>query len=227
MEDEKIKAHSSTEFIKAYDALNPAQKEAVDTIEGPVMVIAGPGTGKTQILTLRIANILLKTDTKPENILALTFTESGATAMRQRLLRYIGSEAYRVGIFTFHAFAQQLISQYPDSYFRIIGGRPASDIEKIQRIESILETSHIKHLRPLGDPSYYVMHILRMLSSLKHEYITPDAFSQIIAQQEHELLGIEKIHQKGAHKGKVRGEYQKKGEKYRKKQGAIDCVPSV
>ena len=52
-------------FKEAYDRLNLAQKEAVDTIEGPVMVIAGPGTGKTQILALRVANILYKTDTPP------------------------------------------------------------------------------------------------------------------------------------------------------------------
>lgn len=197
-------------FNDAYLSLNTAQKTAVDTIEGPVMVIAGPGTGKTQILTLRIANILLKTDTKPENILALTFTESGATAMRERLLRYIGTEAYRVSIHTFHGFAQTLILQYPDAYSRIIGGRPASDIEKIERIQTILETNGIKHLRPIGDPSYYVSHILRIISSLKQEYITPDGLSIIIKKQETELLGIEQIHQKGAHKGKVRGEYQKK-----------------
>jgi DNA helicase-2/ATP-dependent DNA helicase PcrA len=201
---------SSPAFDKAYASLNPAQKEAVDTIEGPVMVIAGPGTGKTQILTLRIANILLKTDTKPENILALTFTESGASAMRERLLRYIGTEAYRVGIFTFHGFAQQLIGKYPDAYMRIIGGRPASDIEKIKCIETILQGNGIKHLRPMGDPSYYVTHILRMIGSLKQEYIDPDGLARIIQKQETELLGIEKMHEKGAHKGKVRGEYQKK-----------------
>src|SRR5690242_9385215 len=90
---------ADTAFSEAYGRLNAAQKEAVDAIEGPVMVIAGPGTGKTQILTLRIANILLRTQTRPENILALTFTESGAKAMRERLHMYIGSAAYKVGIF--------------------------------------------------------------------------------------------------------------------------------
>ena len=197
-------------FDVAYKALNPSQKEAVDAIEGPVMVIAGPGTGKTQILTLRIANILLKTDSKPENILALTFTESGATAMRQRLLKYIGVEAYKVQIFTFHGFAQSLIGKYPDAYMRIIGGTPVGDIENIQCIQSILDTEGIKELRPMGDPSYYVTKIRDIIGTLKKEYITPDDFERIIQKQELELLGIEKIHQKGAHTGKVRGEYQKK-----------------
>ncbi len=197
-------------FKEAYAMLNDAQKEAVDTIEGPVMVIAGPGTGKTQILTLRIANILMKTDTAPESILALTFTESGAKAMRERLRRYVGSEAYRVPIFTFHGFAAKLIKEYPDSFTRVVGGRPASDLEKITLIESILESDDYTLLRPMGNPTYYVMHILRIIGTLKQEYITPDTFTEVITRQEQELQGIEQVHQKGAHKGKVRGEYTKK-----------------
>jgi DNA helicase-2/ATP-dependent DNA helicase PcrA len=199
-------------FNVAYGALNPAQKRAVDTIEGPVMVIAGPGTGKTQILTLRIANILLKTDMQPGNILALTFTESGAKAMRERLRKYIGAASYQVPIYTFHGFAAKLIASYPDSYHRVIGGRPINDLEKITLVETILDSGEIKKLRPMGNPAYYVPHILRIIGQLKQEYITTDAFVKIIEQQENELLGIEKIHQKGAHKGKIRGEYTKKEE---------------
>ena len=64
-------------FQKEYDRLNVNQRQAVDIIEGPVMVIAGPGTGKTQILACRIAKILLETDATPGNILCLTFTDAG------------------------------------------------------------------------------------------------------------------------------------------------------
>jgi DNA helicase-2/ATP-dependent DNA helicase PcrA len=83
-------------FKRAYDRLNDAQRQAVDQIEGPVLVIAGPGTGKTQLLSLRIANILNKTDTLPENILCLTFTDSAAQTMRERLSDIIGQAAYGV-----------------------------------------------------------------------------------------------------------------------------------
>jgi len=196
-------------FKEAYASLNAAQKEAVDSIDGPVMVVAGPGTGKTQILTLRIANILLKTDTTPDSILALTFTESGAKAMRDRLRQYIGSEAYRVPIYTFHGFAERLISQYPDSYDRVVGGRPASDLDKINIIETILESGEVNHLRPIGNPVYYVPHILRVIGQMKQEYVSPAGFSEIISKQELALEEVEKIHTKGAHKGKVRGEYIK------------------
>ena len=69
-------------FSEEYGKLNAQQRKAVDTIEGPVMVIAGPGTGKTQILASRIGKILSDTDASPENILCLTYTDAGVVAMR-------------------------------------------------------------------------------------------------------------------------------------------------
>ena len=199
---------SSPAFEEAYAALNKQQQEAVDTIEGPVMVIAGPGTGKTQILTLRIANILLQTDVQPSNILALTFTESGAKAMRERLLRYVGSAAYRVEISTFHSFAQKLIAQYPDAYPHVIGGQPATDIDRISIIEAILEDKAVSTLRPGGNPEYYVKPLIGTISDLKRENIIPDDLAELIAGQEETLQEIEQFHVKGAHKGKERGEYK-------------------
>lgn len=197
-------------FKEAFASLNATQKEAVEEIEGPVMVIAGPGTGKTQILTLRIANILKQTQMSPQNILALTFTDAGAKAMRERLHRYIGAEAYQVAIYTFHGFAERLIRDYPDAYTRVIGGRPASDLDKITIVETILEDTQFKLLRPIGNTTYYVKPILNIIGSLKKEYVTPDAFSKLLVEQENELLGIEQFHDKGAHKGKERGAYTKK-----------------
>jgi DNA helicase-2/ATP-dependent DNA helicase PcrA len=98
-------------FNKLYNSLNEQQKKAVDTIDGPVMVVAGPGTGKTQILSARIGKILIDTDTKPENILCLTYTDAGAVAMRRRLLSFIGPDAYKVNISTFHAFCNDIIQE--------------------------------------------------------------------------------------------------------------------
>src|SRR5258705_12830738 len=98
----KEKLHG--QFFSQYERLNEQQRKAVDTIEGPVMVIAGPGTGKTQILASRIGKILLETDSLPQNILCLTFTDAGVAAMRKRLLSLIGSDAYKVNIHTFHSF---------------------------------------------------------------------------------------------------------------------------
>lgn len=209
MNDKESKVSNEQVFRDAYDRLNKKQKEAVDTIEGPVMVIAGPGTGKTQILTLRIANILLKTDTAPESILALTFTESGAKAMRERLGRFVGSTAYRVPIYTFHGFAKRLISEYPEAYPKIIGGAPATDLDKFKLIETILETPDLSLLRPTGSPQFYVKPLLQIISHLKQENVKPDGLAALIVEQETALLDIVQYHEKGAHKGKERSEYTK------------------
>src|SRR3982751_366281 len=96
-------------FNEEYNRLNEQQRKAVDQTEGPVMVIAGPGTGKTQILAARIGKILLDTDALPENILCLTYTDAGTIAMRKRLVQFIGADAYKVNIYTFHAFCNEVI----------------------------------------------------------------------------------------------------------------------
>lgn len=105
-------------FQQELERLNPAQRDAVETIEGPVLVIAGPGTGKTHILAARIGNILLRTDTQPHNILCLTFTDAGVQAMRQRLLSLIGQDAHKVHIFTFHSFCNTIIQDNLDLFGR-------------------------------------------------------------------------------------------------------------
>ena len=87
-------------FLKELKRLNLQQRQAVDKIEGPVLVVAGPGTGKTHILSARIGRILLETDAQAHNILCLTFTDAGTHAMRERLLQFIGPEAHKVHIYT-------------------------------------------------------------------------------------------------------------------------------
>ena len=77
---------SESAYQVAYKSLNDHQREAVDHIDGPLLVIAGPGTGKTQLLSTRAARIVELGSASPQNILCLTFTESGASAMRERLL---------------------------------------------------------------------------------------------------------------------------------------------
>ena len=92
--------------------LNAKQKEAVETIDGPLLVLAGPGTGKTHLLSNRVEYILKNTDTNPENVLCLTFTENGASNMRTRLISTVGPAARRIEIHTYHAFGADLLTQY-------------------------------------------------------------------------------------------------------------------
>ena len=207
MSNAKDEAKTTKTYQAALAGLNIAQRKAVETIDGPVLVVAGPGTGKTQILTIRIAHILAQTDARPEHILALTFTDSGAQAMRDRLRQFIGADAYRVGIYTFHSFADTLIRSYPDSFARIVGGTAATEIEKISFIESIIQEGAYTLLRPVGKPLLYVRAILQQISTMKREYVTPDGLREIIAAQQTGLEAVEQYHSKGAHVGKERSEY--------------------
>lgn len=205
------------EFEKRYTALNEAQKKAVDAIEGPVMVIAGPGTGKTQILTLRIANILRVTDTNPENILALTFTEAGATNMRRRLVDVIGAPAYSVTISTFHGFCNSIIRDYPEEFPHIIGSESVTEVEQISLIEDLIREGKLEILRPFGDPLYYTRPILSAINNLKREGVDPDAFDAILIKEKKRFDETPNLyHEKGPHAGKMRGEYQEELKRFNK-----------
>lgn len=198
-----------TVFIQAYKKLNKQQKKAVDTIDGPVLVNAGPGTGKTQILTLRIANILQKTDVGAGAILAITFTESGVREMRKRLLSIIGPDAHKVHINTFHGFCNGLISEYPEYFPEIIGSTNARDVDSILIIENILDELRPEILRPRGDKYFYVYSILSAIGELKREGFKPDDFINLINKVETEFLArTDLYHEKGAHVGKMKGEHK-------------------
>ena len=93
-------------------SLNSAQKEATEYLSGPLLVLAGPGTGKTHLLSSKVEYILKNTDTTPESILCLTFTDSGAQNMRDRLFSIIGPAAAKVHIYTYHAFGSTILAEY-------------------------------------------------------------------------------------------------------------------
>lgn len=161
-----------TEYLK----LNPEQKLAVDTVEGPVMVIAGAGTGKTQTIALRIGKILKDTQTNPHNILCLTFTENAAINMRTRLVNLIGPTGYSVRVGTFHAFCNGIIRDNP-SYFLFSKREavPLTDIKQIQIVrECIDKLPSQSPLKNINFTYFFQKDILRALQSLKKENITPD-----------------------------------------------------
>ena len=195
-------------FLKAYKALNVAQKKAVDAIEGPVVVIAGPGTGKTQILALRIANILRLTDVPPGAILALTFTEAGVASMRARLVRLIGARGYQVRIHTFHGFCNTVIKRYPERFPRIIGSEQMLELDALHIIEKIIDGGTFSLLRPPNYPYYYVRSIKGAISETKRENISPLELLERITREEEAILSAEDLyHAKGAHVGKMKGKY--------------------
>ena len=161
-------------FLAFLDTLNPAQREAVKQVEGPVLVVAGPGTGKTHLLTARIGNILLLTDARPQNILCLTFTDAGASAMRQRLLQRIGPEAQRVPIFTFHAFCNRVIQENAE-YFGKGNPEPVTELERIEMVRGLLGKLPAEHLLRAGkkDIFQFEEHLRNLFSTMKKEGWSP------------------------------------------------------
>lgn len=174
-------------FDTQYKRLNAAQKDAVDTIEGPVVVIAGPGTGKTQILTLRIASILKNAGAGigPENILALTFTNAGVAAMRSRLATFIGAaDAYRAHIFTFHGFCERQITDYPDYFPQIAFAQHVDDVERLSILTTIVRENAFVRLKTFSSDTHAIKDIAAAIDKIKSAGIAPDAFvTRVDAQQ--------------------------------------------
>lgn len=170
-------------FQQIYQQLNEQQRKAVDTIEGPVMVIAGPGTGKTQILSARIGKILLETDARPENILCLTYTDAGVVAMRRRLLGFIGPDAYKVNIYTFHAFCNDVIQENLSLFEKTILD-PISDLERIELFKELIDAFPKNHplKRYRGDVYFEIGNLQSLFSTMKREGWTPAFINEKIDQ---------------------------------------------
>lgn len=157
-------------FNQLLKGLNPAQREAADQLEGPVLVVAGPGTGKTHLLTARVGNILMETDAQAHNILCLTFSDAGAHAMRQRLLEFIGPEAHRVPIQTFHAFCNAVIRDN----LEVFGHQelqPISELERVGAVRAIIDALPPDHplMSSRWDPYFYEKHLGHLFHTMKAE----------------------------------------------------------
>src|ERR1700754_2310499 len=157
-------------FQQALANLNPEQLAAVNKMDGPVLVVAGPGTGKTQILAARIGKILLETDARPNEILCLTYTDAGAVAMRKRLFEFIGPDAYRIHIYTFHAFCNEVIQENLE-YFGKLNLEPLSDLESAMLFRELVDDFPNDHLlkRFTGDFYYDVPRLKNLFSTMKRE----------------------------------------------------------
>lgn len=168
-------------YEQEYQKLNSQQKRAVDTVEGPVMVIAGPGTGKTQILSRRVANILTNYHTNPEEIVCLTYTEAGASEMLDRLERLIGEEGRNVRVSTIHSFCSELILENSD----LFGEEPKviTTAAKYEILKDIID-EHVTEESPLyknsGNRYSSKEQLLELFTRMKRENLDKDDFEKEI-----------------------------------------------
>ncbi|MFC1548893.1 ATP-dependent helicase [Candidatus Omnitrophota bacterium] len=182
-------------FQKHYDRLNSEQKKVVDTTDGPLLVLAGPGTGKTQLLSVRAANILLKEDIDPENILILTFTNAAARAMRDRLARIVGHKGYNVEVETFHSFANSIVLESEGAINYVKDKIEISEVEKVRAIEYIIDNvKGIKELRPFGAPYIHRREIEKKISDIKNEGILPGEFKKSLKDLVPDGINLEEKH---------------------------------
>lgn len=188
-------------FSEAYKVLNQNQKSAVDQIDGTVMVVAGPGTGKTQVLGARVASILHNTDTNPENILCLTFTEAATIALRKRLYQFIGSTSYKVNVTTYHGFSNSVIQENRD-YFGIQDLDPIDELETLELVKQIIDElpndSLIK--RFTGDAYYDTKPLIKLFGLLKKDNLSSAQVKQRITKK----LGDMKTDEKYLYKRKYK-----------------------
>src|SRR6185312_14215583 len=169
-------------FEEEYGRLNREQRQAVDTTEGPLLVLAGPGTGKTQLLSMRVANILQKNDIASGNILCLTFTDNAARNMRERLDTIIGQPAYHVAIHTFHSFGADVINQYPDCFTERQLLQQVDELGRYELLREIFES--LTHSNPLstkvGETFIFLKNTLDIISWLKQNAVTPDELHELL-----------------------------------------------
>lgn len=182
-----------TKFKKSYDFLNSEQKQVVDKIEGALMVVAGPGAGKTQVMSLRAANILRQTDVMPDSILCLTFTDSATQNLQKRLHRFIGNAAYDVSVFTFHGFASQLQNEFAEFFYEDRDWTVVDELEQVLMLERIIEKlpleANFRKQIP-GDGYVYMGDIRNKLSQLKRAGFSAKEYRESL---EGSALDIEKM----------------------------------
>lgn len=167
----------SREYDRAFKQLNQNQLEAVESVDGPVLVIAGPGTGKTQLISVRVGHILKQTDTPANAILLLTFTEAGVQALRERLDLLVGAAGYDVQLNTYHAFGGEVFRQFPD-YF----GRGELNLIEELGTDTLLREiiAKLPYSNPLKFADSYINDLKNFISDSKRALLSPQDIGKVV-----------------------------------------------
>jgi len=158
------------------EGLNPAQKKAVTFGEGPLLIIAGAGTGKTSVITRRIAYLIAEKKCKSSEILALTFTDKAAQEMEERVDILVPYGYTDVMISTFHAFGDFLIKEHALELGLPYDFKVLTKPEQIIFLQEHLYELPLKHYRPSGKPTSFLDAITTLISRAKDEDISPEEF---------------------------------------------------
>lgn len=155
--------------------LDPSQREAALWNQGPLLVDAGPGTGKTRTLVHRIQHLLAQ-KVPAASILALTFSNKAAEEMRERISAANADASVEMWVGTFHAFGRELVTKYADRAKRTMNVRILDEAGTLALLEDNLARLPLNHFQNLYEPAYELVPVLRAISRCKDELITPDAY---------------------------------------------------
>lgn len=164
---------------------NPKQMECINTVQGPVMVLAGPGTGKTFTVIQRI-KFMLSSNIAPESIICLTFSEAAASEMKIRLIKEMGTIALGVNIHTYHAFCNDIIRQYPEQFELLEGVNLIDDITKRNLMKLVVDEYQPKFFRTkLNDAYHYINDHIKASDEIKKNRLTKEMYFNVINTDEH------------------------------------------
>ena len=165
-----------------FPQLNQEQEQAVSHDQGPLLIVAGAGTGKTTVITSRIAQLIISGRCRPEQILALTFTDKAAGEMEERIDRLLPYGYVDLWISTFHAFAERILHQHG-----LESGLP-DDVQLLNTtqqwllIRQNLDKFPLDYYRPLGNPTKFIHALIRHFSRAKDENIAAEDYLAYIEE---------------------------------------------
>ena len=163
--------------------LNKEQQQAVKYNKGPLLIIAGAGTGKTSVIVEKIKYLVKKKLAKPEQILALTFTEKAASEMEERVDRAMSYGYFQMNVSTFHAFAEQILKENGFQIGLSPSFRLMTEAETVIFLKQNLFLFNLKYFRPLGNPNKFLEVLLQHFSRLRDENISPEEYVRYAQNQ--------------------------------------------
>ena len=169
---------------KILDGLNPEQERAVTFGEGPLLIVAGAGTGKTMVITKRIAHLVATKRAKPEEILALTFTDKASAEMEERVDVLIPYGYANIWISTFHAFGDKVLRDHAIDIGLVPDFQVLSSPEQVIFFRENLFQFDMDYYRPLGDPTKFIEAMISLFSRAKDEDVSPGEYLTYVARLE-------------------------------------------
>jgi DNA helicase-2/ATP-dependent DNA helicase PcrA len=160
--------------------LNKEQKEAVTHGEGPLLIVAGAGTGKTTVITKRVAWLILTQDIKPDEVLALTFTDKAAGEMEERIDKLLPYGYVDLWISTFHSFCDRILKQHAIDIGLPADYKLLNQTEQWLLVRKNLEKFDLDYYRPLGNPTRFIHALLKHFSRAKDEMVDPSEYLEYV-----------------------------------------------